>query len=229
MQFEIEIYSESLSKEPVKDLIRRKLTPQLRKKLATLAPELIAAHAKDIQHDKDHKSGFTPATTYSNKNSLNTSKSSGKSKLDSSTSRTSKSNVNVTTVTASDEFRTSAEELYITFTDPQRVAAFTRAPPEPFEPKEGGSFRLFGGNVQGSFAKLEKPKRIVQNWRLAQWPEGHFSQLQLEFDQNDVDAVTVMRVEWKGVPVGQEEVTKRNWETYYVRAMKTVFGFGTVL
>ena len=77
--------------------------------------------------------------------------------------------------------------------------------------------------------KLEKPKRIVQDWRLKQWPEGHHSTLSINFDQNDVDAVTNMRVEWKGVPVGQEEVTKRNWETYYVRSIKQTFGFGTIL
>ncbi|KAL9057904.1 MAG: hypothetical protein Q9162_002031 [Coniocarpon cinnabarinum] len=227
--FEIEIYSETAPKEAVKDLIRRKLTPSLRAKLVTLAPALIDAHAKDIQHDQNYKSGFTPAKTYTNSSSLNNGpKQADAPQVDASVA-TSKSNVNVTTLTASDEFRTDAEQLYITFTDPSRVAAFTRAPPEPFEPQVGGAFRLFGGNVQGTFQELQPPTKIVQKWRLAQWPAGHFSTLKVEFDQNDVDAVTVMRVEWQGVPVGQEEVTRRNWETYYVRAMKVTFGFGTVL
>lgn len=193
-----------------------------------MGPELISAHAKDLQHDKDYKSGFAPAKTYSNKNSVNNTKQADAPQTTASVA-TAKSNINVTTVTASDEFRTDAEQLYTTFTDPQRIAAFTRAPPQVFEPKEGGSFKLFGGNVEGSFATLEPPKRIVQKWRLSQWPAGHYSSLNIHFDQNDVDAVTVMRVEWTGVPVGQEEVTKRNWEMYYVRAIKTTFGFGTVL
>ena len=64
----------------------------------------------------------------------------------------------------------------------------------------------------------------MQQWRLAQWPDGHYSNLKIEFDQNEVDAVTVMRVTWDGVPVGQEEVTKRNWGEYYVRSIKTTFG-----
>lgn len=161
---------------------------------------------------------------------MNQSKSDGaQGKENTGTAGTSKSNVNVTTVTANDEFRTDAEQLYITFTDPQRVAAFTRAPPQQFEPCEGGAFSLFGGNVTGMFVGLTPPKKIVQKWRLKQWPEHHFSTLNIEFDQNDVDAVTVMRVEWTGVPVGQEEVTKKNWETYYVRSMKQTFGFGTIL
>ncbi|KFY07804.1 hypothetical protein V492_06802, partial [Pseudogymnoascus sp. VKM F-4246] len=140
------------------------------------------------------------------------------------------SNVNTTTVTASEEFRTTAAELYATFTDPARIAAFTRAQPRKFEgAKVGGKFEIFGGNVSGAYEALEEPRRIVQSWRLDQWPAGHFSTLELVFDQNDVDGVTVMRVEWKGVPVGQEEVTRRNWNEYYVRSIKTTFGFGTIL
>ncbi len=65
----------------------------------------------------------------------------------------------------------------------------------------------------------------MQSWRLDQWPKGHFSKLQIEFDQNDVDSVTVMRVTWSGVPIGQEEVTKRNWDEYYVRSIKKTFGY----
>lgn len=129
-------------------------------------------------------------------------------------------------MTASDEFRTTAEELYSTFTDPQRIAAFTRGPPRQFEGSHvGGKFSIFDGNVVGEFAKLEPHKQMVQKWRLAQWPEGHFSTLEINFDQNDVDGVTQMRVTWTGVPIGQEDVTKQNWEVYYVRSMKQTFGY----
>ena len=120
--------------------------------------------------------------------------------------------------------------MYQTFTDPQRLAAFTRAPPRVFEgAKPGGKFAIFDGNVSGEFVKLEPPKKIVQTWRLAQWPEGHTSSQEIVFDQNDVDHVTNMRVTWTGVPVGQEEVVKRNWEGYYIRSIKQTFGFGTIL
>ena len=77
----------------------------------------------------------------------------------------------------------------------------------------------------GEFVELDEPTKIVQKWRLQQWPAGHYSRLEIKFDQNDVDAVTVMRVNWNGVPVGQEEVTRRNWGEYYVRSIKTTFGY----
>lgn len=137
--------------------------------------------------------------------------------------------VNTTTVTASDEFRTTADELYTTFTDPQRIAAFTRGPPRQFDgAKVGGKFSIFDGNVTGEFLTLDPPKHVVQKWRLAQWPEGHYSQQEIFFDQNDVDRVTVMRVSWTGVPVGQEEVVQRNWEGYYVRSIKQTFGYAAM-
>lgn len=209
--------------------MRTKLTPLLRTKLATLGPALITEHGKDLQHaaGSNPSASFTPAKTYS---SSGINKSTTSAPAPASSSGTSAANVNVTTVTSSEEFRTSADQLYATFTDPQRLAAFTRAPPKLFEgASQGARFELFGGNVAGQYLELAPPKRLVQSWRLAQWPAGHYSRLEIDFDQNDVDAVTVMRVTWKGVPVGQEEVTQRNWEQYYVRSIKTTFGFGTIL
>ncbi|KAL1856568.1 Co-chaperone [Paecilomyces lecythidis] len=225
--FDIDIYSESSSKQPVKDLVRAKIVPQLRTELAKFGPALIAEHGKDLQHapGSNPSSGFaTP--TYINQ----TKKSATPEPPKTTTSSTGKVSVNTTTLNTSDEFRTTAEELYITFTDPQRIAAFTRGAPRQFEGAHvGGKFSIFDGNVSGEYVKLEQPTLIVQKWRLAQWPEGHYSTLEIKFDQNDVDSVTNMRVSWTGVPIGQEEVTKHNWDIYYVRSIKQTFGFGTIL
>ncbi|GLI75349.1 co-chaperone [Penicillium ochrochloron] len=225
--FEIEIYSDASSKQPVKDLVRSKILPQLRKTLVTLTSALITEHAKDLQHAPgvNPSAGFAPAAVHPQ-----TNKKEAAPVTTSTTSSTGKVAVNTTTVTASDEFRTTAEELYNTFTDPQRIAAFTRGAPRQFEGAHpGGKFAIFDGNVTGEYVKLDAPKQIVQKWRLAQWPEGHFSSLEINLDQNDIDGVTQLRVEWSGVPIGQEDVTKQNWELYYVRSIKQTFGFGTIL
>ncbi|TKA65556.1 hypothetical protein B0A55_08697 [Friedmanniomyces simplex] len=225
--FEIEMYSSDSSKEPAKDLVRKEMTPQIRKRLQKLAPALITEHGKDIQHAP----GSNPGSGFNTPKALQSSsvaKQGDEPKTSSTTS--TKGKVNVTSLSDQQEFRTTAEQLFETFTDPQRIAAFTRAPPKVFEgAKEGARFEIFGGNVSGSFTKLQKPTYIEQKWRLAQWPQGHFSTLKIKFEQNDVDAVTIMRVDWEGVPIGQEEPTKRNWDEYYVRSIKTTFGFGTIL
>ncbi len=220
MQFDIDIYSDATSKAPVKDLVRAKLVPQLRKEFAKLGPALIAEHGKDIQHapGSNPSSGFSTPKLHV--------PSSSHAQINTTTHTTKSSSlVNTTTVTDTEEFRAPASELYQTFTDPQRITAFTRAAPKLFEgAKKGGKFELFGGNVSGEYLELEEPTKIVQSWRLDQWPKGHYSRLEIAFDQNDVDNVTVMRVTWSGVPIGQEEVTKRNWGEYYVRSIKQTFG-----
>ncbi|KAI9375291.1 activator of Hsp90 ATPase [Aspergillus egyptiacus] len=221
--FEIENYADSSSKQPVKDLVRSKLVPEIRKELAKLAPALIAEHAKDIQHAP----GVNPSSNFpqAKLHPQATKKDSSASKT-TTTTTADRVSVNTTTVMASDEFRTTAEELFKTFTDPQRLAAFTRGAPRQWDGAEvGGKFSIFDGNVTGEFVKLDSPKLLVQKWRLAQWPAGHFSTLEINFDQNDVDGVTQMRVTWTGVPVGQEDVTKQNWDVYYVRSIKQTFGY----
>lgn len=226
--FEVDVYSDEKSKQPVKELVRSKILPQLRKGLAKLGPAVMAEHGKDIQHapGSNPSSGFSTPKVYS---SSSVNKSTPKPDAASQKS-SSGAVVNVTTINDSTEFRTDAASLFQTFTDPQRIAAFTRSPPKTFTgAKPGGTFELFGGNVSGEYLELEDPTHIVQKWRLAQWPAGHYSTLSMWFDQNDVDAVTVMRVEWKGVPIGQEEPTKTNWDQYYIRSIKTTFGFGSVL
>lgn len=228
--FEISLYSESSEKEPIKSLVRSKLAPQLRPLLQKLGPALIAEHGKDIQHapGSNPSSGFTTPKYMS---SSHITKDTPKSNTSTTTTSSGKGPaVNVTTVNDEVEFRTTAEELYKTFTEPDRIAAFTRSKPNVFEgAKKGGKFELFGGNVSGEYDVLEKPTKIVQKWRLAQWPQGHYASLIIRFEQNDVDGVTMMRVDIEGVPIGQEEVTKRNWGEYYVRSIKQTFGFGTIL
>lgn len=230
VQFDITLYSETPEKSAVKDLVRAKITSQIREHLQKLPAALIAEHGKDLQHapGSNPSSGFsTPKQIVENSGA---NKSSSVSKPASTSADSTGYSVNVSTVTDESEYRTTAAELYTTFTDPQRITAFTRSAPLVFEgARPGGKFELFGGNVSGEYTELESPTRIVEKWRLAQWPAGHYSTLKIQFKQNDVDAVTVMRVDWEGVPVGQEEVTKRNWGEYYVRSIKTTFGFGTVL
>ncbi|KAL8841634.1 MAG: hypothetical protein Q9170_000848 [Blastenia crenularia] len=222
--FDIDIYSDNNSKQPVKALIRSRILPQLRQRLSKLGPALINEHGRDIQHENS-SAPFTQHTTIQSSTAAQANaKPSAKASGSSQANKNGKV-VNTTTVNSTEEFRTTAAELYTTFTSPERLAAFTRAPPKVFEGAHvGGKFELFGGNVVGEFVELKEPTKIVQKWRLAQWPEGHYSRLEITFDQNEQDSVTVMRVAWDGVPLGQEEVTRRNWGEYYVRSIKTTFG-----
>lgn len=205
--------------------MRSDILPQLREALHTLGPALISEHGKAIQHAP----GQGPPTGYTRPVTKTTSSSAAQSLAKPGPAVTSASSngprINTVPVSSTAEFRTSAEELFVTFTDPGRLAAFTRSPPTVFEgPKEGGKFALFGGGVTGEYVSLKQPTQIVQKWRLSLWPQGHYSTLTLNFDQDDSNGVTNMRADWDRVPVGEEDNTKDKWGEYYVRSLKTTFG-----
>jgi activator of HSP90 ATPase len=223
------VHSPSPPKESVKELVRKSIVPQLRKSLHELRPALIAEHGKDIQHAPGSGPSSGVATPVNRTASSTVAQSFAKLRASTPTTNAI-SHVNTAKVTSSAEFRTTAAELFTTFTDPGRLAAFTRSPPSPFEgAKPGGKFGLFGGGVTGEYVSLKEPTQIVQKWRLTQWPQGHYTNLTLDFDQDDVDAVTNMRVTFDAVPLGEEDSTKEKWGEYYVRSLKMTFGFGTIL
>jgi activator of HSP90 ATPase len=175
-QFEITNYADAKDKQVIRDLVRTKITPQLRKAFAAFPGDLMAEHGKDIQHVPSNDPAAAAKKVAAAPSSSNSAAKDTKS-TQSESVHTKGHVVNTVTLTETYEFNTSAEQLYLTFVEPQRVAAFTRAPPLEFEPKEGGKFVLFGGNVEGVFKSLEQNKKIVQSWRLAEWPKGVFGYL----------------------------------------------------
>src|SRR5205809_1089360 len=117
LRFDIDIYSDGKSKQPVKDLVRANVVPQLREKLAKLGPALIAEHGKDIQHapGSGPSSGTaTPTYTSSTSTGVPGKPSSSAPAAMSTQAGTKGPLVNVTTVTDTEEFRTTAAELFQT-------------------------------------------------------------------------------------------------------------------
>src|SRR5438046_1906630 len=73
-------------------------------------------------------------------------------------------------------FQVSPKEVFDSLMDAERHAAFTGAPAE-IERRSGGRFSAYGGHCGGVTVDLKADERIVQAWRAADWPEGHFSLL----------------------------------------------------
>lgn len=77
------------------------------------------------------------------------------------------------------------------------VQAFTKGPVK-LEPKKGGKFELFGGNIHGDFTDIT-PAKIVQKWRCKQWPDGHYSDVTIDIrEKNDHTEVSLTQI---GVPI----------------------------
>lgn len=186
IQFDVSVYNEDEDLEKMRALAKKELLPSIRLKLLKFGCDLITTHSKDIQLESDKvNSVFTKENQ--SQSSLKApaqpekKAASAKSQTPSSvaSSSTSESNsvgngvpkYNTSTLHLEPTFNTTAEQLYITLLDRERIGAWTRSAPslEAFPPKEGSEFKLFGGSISGKFVNLVPNERITQLWRLEDW------------------------------------------------------------
>lgn len=62
-------------------------------------------------------------------------------------------------------------------------------------------------------------------WRLAQWPESHYSNVVIHFEQKE--DFSLIKLEQSMVPKDFVENTKDGWSRYYFKAIKAAFGYST--
>jgi activator of HSP90 ATPase len=236
-QFEISVFSENNNNTKIKEVVRQKLVPQLRKIYAQFGKDLLASQGSDIQLPSEQvNSQFTKANQSliaaqqeQKKKEAEANKPAVQETTASTSSSSSAARYNTSTVHFEPSFNTTAEQLYITFLEKNRIGAWTRSNPD-FQGdvlKEGSEFKLFGGNIEGSIKSLKANEKIEQLWRLKSWKAGHFATLIIEFHQGDFE--TNLNVLFKGIPIGEEDAVQENFEDYYIRSIKLTFGFGAVL
>jgi activator of HSP90 ATPase len=67
------------------------------------------------------------------------------------------------------DYKASPQRIYEALLDSKQFAAFT-ASPAKIRAVEGGACSLFGGRVVARNIELFPNQRIVQAWRVAEWP-----------------------------------------------------------
>src|SRR4051812_33929152 len=87
--------------------------------------------------------------------------------------------------------------VYRALADSAEHAKLTGAPAE-ISRDEGGAFSAHGGKVTGRNVALIPGKRIVQAWRIADWPEGVYSIAR--FELRDEGGKTRLVFDQDGVP-----------------------------
>ncbi|KAJ1670654.1 Co-chaperone [Coemansia sp. RSA 1836] len=219
------VYDISASKSskdllPLKDFVRQKLTPEITKKFEAFTEDLKQANGSDMYipgNGPNDAPASVPATSALPKQESTGAVDSGAS----SVVKTASATFSTVSISQSAEFVCSADDLFATLTDPQRVAIWTRAPVDG-SPAEGGSFKLFNGHIEGTYTKLVPGKTIEQTWRVATWPAGHYSTVKIELEQ--LSSSTRLSLKQKGVPFNEEDATKANWDRYYWNSIKGTFG-----
>lgn len=240
IQFDISVYNDTLQKDEIRPVIKSQIIPQIRTILSSFGKDLIAVHSKDIQLDADKVqsvltkenqkgSAVTKDNNVSSQSTKVVPKPATTQSAPSTKSSGSVPKYNTSTLHLEPTFNTTAEQLYITLLDPQRIAAWSRSPPliEPLPSKVGSTFKIFGGSITGKITRLVDNEHIVQDWRLEDWKLGHFAKLDITLNQGNSE--TKMVVKFSGIPIGEEDRVRNNFEDYYIRSIKVTFGFGAVL
>ena len=115
------------------------------------------------------------------------------------------------------DFQAGPQRLYEALLDSKRFSAFSGRPAE-IDPAVGGAFSLFGGHIVGRNVELVANQRIVQVWRVVDWPEGAYSIVKFEFKVQG--ASTHLVFDHTGFPEGLRDHLAAGWESNYWALLK---------
>ncbi len=117
-------------------------------------------------------------------------------------------------------FNAKPRAIYQALMNSKKHAAFTGAPAK-IEPKVGGRFSAWGQHLRGINVDLVKNKRIVQAWRAANWPKGHYSVATFELKR--AKGGTVLAFTQTGIPAKNARSINSGWKSHYWDLLKKTF------
>jgi activator of HSP90 ATPase len=112
------------------------------------------------------------------------------------------------------DFKASPERIYEALLDQKRFGAASGTAAQ-IQREAGGAFTLIGGPVTGRNVDVEliPNQRIVQAWRVAQWPSGVYSVVRFELTAKGLGTRIVF--DQTGFPPDDREALTGNWSKFY--------------
>jgi activator of HSP90 ATPase len=117
-------------------------------------------------------------------------------------------------------FETDPHEVYEVLMDSKKHAAFTGAK-ATIGREVGDSFSVWDEWATGSNVELVPNKKIVQRWRGADWPTGHYSVVRFELKK--VDRGTRLDFTQTGIPETLYEEIAKGWKEWYWAKLQAYF------
>ncbi len=112
-------------------------------------------------------------------------------------------------------------EIYDAFLNESKHSAFTGAK-ATCERRVGGKFTAWDGYILGKNIRLENGRRIVQEWKTTEWPEGYPPSL-IEFTFKPKSGGTEVNLIQKNVPADQAKGYEKGWNDFYWVPLKKYF------
>jgi activator of HSP90 ATPase len=115
------------------------------------------------------------------------------------------------------DFKASPQRVYEALLDTKQFNAFSAMPAE-INREVGGAFSLFGGHIIGRNLELIPNKRIVQAWRVVDWPEGVYSIAKFELKPQGNGTHLVF--DHTGFPEDLRDHLAEGWQDHYWARLK---------
>jgi activator of HSP90 ATPase len=122
------------------------------------------------------------------------------------------------------DFKASPGQLYEVLISSKAFSDCTKKSFPTFSPVSaridsvaGGTFSLFDGHIVGRILELVPNERIVEAWRVVDWPAGIYSIAKFEFRPNK--AGTTIVFDHTGFPKGLKAHLASGWTEHYWAAL----------
>jgi|SRR6516162_7616358 activator of HSP90 ATPase len=89
------------------------------------------------------------------------------------------------------------------------------------DPIAGGTFSLFDGHIIGRIIELVPNQRIVETWRVVDWPAGDYSIARFELGAQGTGTHLVF--DHIGFPEGLKQHLAEGWQQHYWDALNKYF------
>jgi|SRR5215471_4525607 len=128
---------------------------------------------------------------------------------------------NSTSIHQEIDLKGSPQRVYEALLDSKQFTAFTGAAAE-IHREAGGAFSCFEGQIVGRNVELMPGRRIVQAWRSNGWPDGSYSIVKFELNQQGSGTRLVM--DHRGFPDGKREQLEAGWKQHYWEPLAKYLG-----
>ena len=118
------------------------------------------------------------------------------------------------------KLQASPHDVYEALMDSKKNAAFTGAAAK-ISQKKGGKFSTFDDYATGENLELVPDKKIVQSWRAADWPKGHYSVA--TFELKPAGKGTQLDFTQTDIPEEVYDDIEQGWVEWYWEKLKTYF------
>lgn len=119
-------------------------------------------------------------------------------------------------------FDATPEEVYYALLDPKKHSEFTGSPATT-SARKGATFTAWEGYITGKNLELVKGKKIVQEWKTTEWPEG-YPVSRLELTLSPKKGGTELKMVHSKVPAEQVASYTSGWKSSYWDPLKAYLG-----